>query len=179
MLGSPSGDTPGNNMRHRLYGKQLGRNHHERQILLKSLLLSFLTYGKIKTTPAKITSVRPLISKSIRHILTKDRLTASRFLGRSINSRSTIKTILDTFSASYPDGVRPLLSIVKIHRRVGDNAVIAQLSLVPALKPLVAPEVVKKEKPVKVAKATKTSPAKVKPVVKKVVKKAAKPSSSK
>ncbi|MFA6602195.1 MAG: L17 family ribosomal protein [Candidatus Shapirobacteria bacterium] len=149
-------------MRHRLYGKQLGRNHHERQILLKNLLLSFLTYGKIKSTPAKITSVRPLVTKSIRHILTKPRLTSSRFLGRFINSRSTIKTILDQFTASYTDGVRPQLAIVKVHRRVGDNAIISELSLNPALKPLPKVEVVKEKK---------SAPAKE---VKKVVKKAPK-----
>jgi large subunit ribosomal protein L17 len=162
-------------MRHRNYGKQLGRNHHERQILLKNLLLSFLTYGKIKSTPAKITSVRPLVTKSIRNILTRDRLTSSRFLGRFINSRSTIKTILDQFTASYTDGVRPQLAIVKIHRRVGDNAIISELSLNPALKPLSIVEVVKTDKK-SAKKADKKTEKKAAPVKveKKVVKKAPK-----
>jgi large subunit ribosomal protein L17 len=142
-------------MRHRVAGKQLGRNHNERQLLLRNLLFSFLQNGKIKTTQAKITAVRPLISKSVRTVLTKDRLVASRFLGRYINSRSNVKAIIDRFSASYTDGARPSLSVVKIQRRVGDDALISELSLTPALKPLVKPEVKETKKAKPVTKATK------------------------
>lgn len=151
-------------MRHRVAGKQLGRNHNERQLLLKGLLLSFLTYGKIKTTSAKITSVRPLISRSLRHIIKSDRLTASRFLGRQINSRSAIKSILDRFQASYEPGVTPGLSVVKVKRRVGDDALISEISLNPPLKTIeVKPE------PKKAAKSEPKKAAPKKPISKKKV----------
>lgn len=52
-------------MRHRIYGKKLGRNKNERTRLFKRLVSSLLTHGTLTTSEAKAKAVKGLVDKSI------------------------------------------------------------------------------------------------------------------
>jgi large subunit ribosomal protein L17 len=52
-------------MRHRLQGRQLGRNAPHRRALWNNLVTSLLTYGRIETTEAKAKDLRTHVAAAI------------------------------------------------------------------------------------------------------------------
>ncbi|PIP86749.1 50S ribosomal protein L17 [Candidatus Campbellbacteria bacterium CG11_big_fil_rev_8_21_14_0_20_44_21] len=52
-------------MRHQKKGKKFGREKNKREALLRSLALSLINQGKIKTTEAKAKALRPFVEKLI------------------------------------------------------------------------------------------------------------------
>ena len=60
-------------MRHRVYGKKLGRNSGERKALKLALTLALLEHGRIRTTRAKADFVRANVEKLITLAKRRDR----------------------------------------------------------------------------------------------------------
>lgn len=58
-------------MRHRVYGKKLGRNKNERTRLFKSLVSSLLTHGTITTSESKAKAIKGLVDKIINSTKSK------------------------------------------------------------------------------------------------------------
>ena len=149
-------------MRHRNFGKKLGRNHNQRKALLKNLALAVFTYGSIETTMAKATAVSPLLEKMCRLSLKAD-LVSRRSLFAYFQSQTTINLICTRMKENFADHKGSFLTIDKIKRRQGDDALVVKLALskpfnlkveeVKVEKKAVKP--VKAIKPVKVVKAVK------------------------
>ena len=132
-------------MRHRVYGKKLGRNKNQRSGLFKSLVQSLFTYGTIETSEAKAKAIKGMVDKIIN--LAKDKKIYS--LGLTKDSLAK----LGNRTSGYT-------SLVKLGTRLGDQTMMVRMSLIGAgeLKPIEK----KKEIPKK-----KVAPKK--PVVKKKV----------
>ena len=88
-------------MNHRIFGKQLGRNHHERQALIKSLSKSLFTYGAIETTRAKAQLVIPTVEDLANCIMTKDVIIAQREMAKYFQDRNFVKNVYDTFKSVF------------------------------------------------------------------------------
>lgn len=58
-------------MRHRVYGKKLGRNKDERSALFKGLVQQLLLHGTITTSKARAKAIKGLVDKTIN--LTKNK----------------------------------------------------------------------------------------------------------
>ncbi len=99
-------------MRHRIYGKHLGRDKDERDTLFKGLIQALLTHGTIETTEAKAKSIKGLVDKVIN--LAKDE--------RSSRASRT-KKIYGNRTSGYT-------SLVKLGRRLGDQAMMVRMSLI-------------------------------------------------
>ena len=152
-------------MKHRKYGKKLGRNHNERQALFRTQVRSFFTLGAFKTTDAKVKAVRPLIEKMASDIISKPDLISRRLLSKYIQDRTIINDVVTSFKAAFGDQTSNFTLVKRIKFRQGDNSLIVKLFL---CKPytLIKKEVVKEEK----LKPTKAVKATVKKVVSKKVK---------
>lgn len=160
-------------MRHRVYGKHLGRDKNQRKALLRSLLSSLLTYGTIQTTEAKAKAVKGLVDKVIN--LAKNEAKASptnKQSGSLLRSFLTDKKLKDRLVAD----IAPKLtgrtsgytSVVRVGPRVGDNATIVRMSLIgmEKLEPPKKEETLKpkKEQPKRAVKKATTAKKPVKKV---------------
>ena len=141
-------------MKHRVFGKKLGRNHNERQSLFRSLTRSMFIYGSINTTEAKAKSVVPVIESLSNAIISKPELTAKRELFKTLQDQTWVNNVVKTFKEVFGDQTSNFTQITRIKRRFGDDALIVKLSFVKPVKFEQKKEVIKKEvkektKPVK------------------------------
>ncbi len=122
-------------MRHRVYGKHLGRNRDERDTLFKGLVQALLTHGSIQTSEAKAKAIKGLVDKVVN--LAKDKRTErqlqSIITDKNLRDRLTEEIIpkLDTRTSGYS-------KMVRMGRRSGDQTMMVKLSLIGAeeLKPI-------------------------------------------
>lgn len=149
-------------MKHRIFGKKLGRNHHERQALFRSLTRSMFTHGSINTTEAKAKAIIPEIERLASVIVSKEELTAKRELYRSLQDQNWVNNVVKTFKSVFADKKSNFTQTVRIKRRYGDDALIVNLSFVKPIKFSTKKEMAE----VVEAKAAKKSVKAVKPVKK-------------
>ncbi|MDD5031581.1 MAG: 50S ribosomal protein L17 [Patescibacteria group bacterium] len=116
-------------MRHRNKGTILDRKKGPREAMLKNLVSSVLIYEKVKTTKAKAKAVKPLVEKLISTARAND-LTARRKLIKALPQPMAIKKAMEVLGARYKDRKGGYTRIVKIGRRQGDGAEMAQIELV-------------------------------------------------
>ncbi|MEI8067469.1 MAG: 50S ribosomal protein L17 [Candidatus Shapirobacteria bacterium] len=158
-------------MKHRIFGKKLGRNHNERKALFTSMTRSMFTHGSIKTTEAKAKAVVSLVERLSNVIITKSELTAKRELFRYLQDQTWVNNVCATFKATFGEQSSNFTRIKRIKYRYGDNALVVSLSFVKEIKfETKKPKVEKEEKADKkaVKKIVKTEKKAIKkPVVKK------------
>jgi large subunit ribosomal protein L17 len=156
-------------MRHRVFGKKLGRNYDERRSLLKSLTRSMFTHGAIETTEAKVKAVIPMVEHLANIIMSKEELTAKRELFRVLQDQHWVNRVVTNFKSVFGDQKSNFTTIQKIKRRFGDDALIVKLSFIKAVdfkpekkeevkkeaKKEIKKAVVKKEKTIKKVKPVK------------------------
>lgn len=112
-------------MRHRVYGRHLGRNKDERTALFKALVQSLFVRESIETTQAKAKSIKGLVDKLINQAkLPSSRRLVSQFLTPEIAEKLVKETLpgLSKRSSGYT-------SVVKMGRRVGDNTMLVRMKL--------------------------------------------------
>ena len=112
--------------RHRIGGRQLGRNSGQRRALYRSLLIALVTHDRIRTTEAKAKEIQPMVEKLIT--LGAHGHAAPRATRRSPSwrtrprSRGCSRRSAPRF-AGRPGGYT---RIFKINTRPGDGAVVAR-----------------------------------------------------
>jgi len=113
-------------VRHRVYGKHLGRNKNERTALFKNLVQSLLLHGSIETTEAKAKSIKGLVDKIINQAKSKNtqRLLSSFFQNKEIREK-----LIKRIAPSMKDRNSGYTSLVKMGQRKGDNAMMVRMSL--------------------------------------------------
>lgn len=122
-------------MRHRVYGKHLGRNKDERDNLFKGLVRALLTHGTIRTSETKAKAIKGLVDKVINLAKEKNRegKLQSYLSDKSLGDRliQEIVSKLGTRTSGYTQ-------IVKLGTRVGDRTMMVKMSLIGAekLKPI-------------------------------------------
>jgi large subunit ribosomal protein L17 len=155
-------------MKHRIFGKKLGRNHNERKALFVSLTKAIFISGSINTTEAKAKSVVSTIEHLSNIIITKPELIAKRELFKTFQDQTWVNNIVKTFKEVFGTQTSNFTQMTRIKRRFGDDAMVVTLSFVKPIKfeqkkPVVKVEAKKETKPKKaVKKETKAKTAKVK-----------------
>jgi len=123
-------------MRHRVYGKKLGRNGGERKALKLSLTLALLEHGRIRTTRAKADFVRSNVEKLITlakrskagdasGVVHAQRLAASRLN----NDRELVHKLFAEIAPRFENRPGGYTRIYKIEPRHGDRAEMVLLEL--------------------------------------------------
>ncbi len=125
-------------MRHRVHGKQLGRNKGQRKALKLALTTALLQHERIETTRAKADFVRAnvegLITTAKRGLAQDDparvvharRIAASRLN----NDRVLVGKLFDTLAPRYSERQGGYTRILKLGPRKGDAAEMVLLELV-------------------------------------------------
>lgn len=125
-------------MRHRVYGKKLGRTKNERTALFRNLVQSLLISESIETTETKAKAIKGLIDKLVNQAKTPaTRRLVSQFLTNKTFSEKLIKDI----APRLKDRNSGYTSIIKVGRRLGDSSMIVRMSLLvqPRIGSLVEP----------------------------------------
>jgi large subunit ribosomal protein L17 len=116
-------------MRHQKKGKILDRKKASRQALLKNLAASLIMHEKIRTTQAKAKALRPVVEKMIS-IGRNNTLSNRRRLLADLPLKSAVKKILEKIGPKYKDRKGGYCRIIKLGKRKGDGAEMAQIELV-------------------------------------------------
>lgn len=139
-------------MRHKVFGRTLGRDTAHRNALRRNMIADLLCYGQITTTEAKARTIRPAAEKVItlakRGIAKSDanpesviharRLAASRLPEkRTVEDEygyfeevDVVKHLFEEVAPRYMDRPGGYTRMIKLGRRSGDNADMAILMLV-------------------------------------------------
>jgi len=116
-------------MRKRIFGRKLKRDKNERKALFRSLMISLVLHGKIRTTEAKAKSIKGDVEKLVTVAKNKGEDAKGQVLARMVNEFATdklIKEIAPLFS-SRPGGYT---RIVRLGERGRDGAGMVLLSWV-------------------------------------------------
>lgn len=105
-------------MKHQAKGKKLGRKRDQRKALMKSLMNSFIRYGKMETTETKAKEIRPKIEKLITKAK-KDTLANRKVLLKILNKQS-VKKMMEEIGPRYQDRKGGYTRIIKLGARKGD-----------------------------------------------------------
>lgn len=115
-------------MRHRKFGKKLGRNKRQRKALFKNLIQALIINEEIKTTESKAKAIRKLVDKLVSKAK-KDTLHITRqilaFLPDKKAAFKLIKELAPRFKRSSG-----FTRFTRLGKRAGDNAMMVKLEFV-------------------------------------------------
>lgn len=124
-------------MRHRLSGRQLGRNSSHRTAMYKNMAASLFKHEIIKTTLPKAKELRrvaePMITKA-----KSDSVANRRLIFNRIRDRDMVTKLFNELGPRYKDRPGGYLRILKCGYRAGDKAPMAIVELVD--RPIVSVE---------------------------------------
>ena len=121
-------------MRHRVYGKKLGRNKNERTALFRSLVQELVLHGTITTTESKAKAVKGLVDKVINLAKNKNSQLLQTFFANKLLQERLIKEI----APKLENRVSGYTSMIRMGVRQGDQTRVVKMSIIGAenLKPL-------------------------------------------
>ena len=117
-------------MRHRKDHRKLGRSPSHRKAMLRNLVTSLLELEQVRTTEAKAKEVRRVAERMIT-LGKRGTLHARRKALRTIRTKEVAAKLFDTLSERYSERAGGYTRVMKVGRRVGDNAEMAIVQLIP------------------------------------------------
>jgi large subunit ribosomal protein L17 len=126
-------------MRHQKAGRKLGRTTSHKEAMLRNMVTSFFKHEKITTTDTKAKELRKVAEKMIT-LGKNESLHARRQAASVVRERGVVKKLFEEISPRYKGRAGGYTRIIKAGFRVGDNAPLAVIELIPQ-------EVKKEEKP--------------------------------
>lgn len=142
-------------MRHKVYGKKLGRDKNQRTALFRGLIRSLLLEESIQTTQPKAKAIKGLVDK----LITAGRKNTSatrRVIESALPQYGVSRKLIEEIAPRYKDRTSGFTQVVRLGRRTGDGAMMVRMSLIPEKKKA------EKEKKQTGAKAKGRSPRKTK-----------------
>ncbi|MFA4818846.1 MAG: 50S ribosomal protein L17 [Patescibacteria group bacterium] len=116
-------------MRHRKVGRKLDRTAAPRLALIKGLANSLVLYESIKTTVAKAKTVRSYVEKLVT-IAKKPTLANRRLITSRLTTAGAVRKLLEVYGPRYNERPGGYTRIVKLARRQGDRARMAQIAFI-------------------------------------------------
>ena len=116
-------------MRHHNTNRKLGRERNQRKALLKSLALSLITHGKIKTTEVRAKELRPFVEK----LITKgknDTLARRRSIIARLGNKAGGSRIVREIAPKYKTRSGGYTRITKLPQRKSDGSRMAVIEFV-------------------------------------------------
>ncbi len=154
-------------MRHLAKTAHLGRSTDARRALLRSLTISLVEHGRIKTTVRKAKELRRHVERAIT-LGKKGDLNTTRILVSRLHCKDTVKTIMTDLSPRFKTRPGGYTRIIKLGNRPGDMAEMAFIEWVDYQLPTATAEgTEKKAAAKKPAKKAAKKPAKKKAAAKK------------
>jgi len=116
-------------MRHSNRNKKFGRDKNQRQALMRTLAISLIKEGKIKTTETKAKSLRPYVEKIVTQAK-KTGLSDKRLIISRLNNRDAAKKLVEKIAPEYSKRNGGYLRIIKLQPRLSDGAKMAIIEFV-------------------------------------------------
>jgi len=116
-------------MRHRVAGRQFGRDSSHRSAMFRSLITSFFEHEKIETTTMKAKELRPMVEKLITKAREKN-VHHLREILKVVRSKDVAFHLMDHIAPRFVSRPGGYTRIIKTRRRIGDGAEMAVLELV-------------------------------------------------
>lgn len=137
-------------MRHRKAGRKLGRSSSHREAMFRNMVTSLLEEEKIQTTSAKAKELRRIAEKLItlgkrnapslvekasspeeKARLRARRVAAVRQAGKVLRNRDVLHKLFGDLAERYQERPGGYTRIMKMGRRLGDNAELSIIELMP------------------------------------------------
>lgn len=131
-------------------GPRLGGSAQHQRHMLANLATQLFAYESIVTTETRAKVLRPYAEKLITKAKRGD-LHARRTVARKITDAQVLKNLFDNLAPQFEGRNGGYTRIVKLPNRKGDNAPMAQISLV--LEPVASKSIVDDATATKAAKA--------------------------
>lgn len=142
-------------MRHRVFGRKLGRDKSARKALFRSLLFSLILRGEIKTTEAKAKAIKGLVDKLVNRAKQKT-LQARKVVFAFLQNKKVVNKLVDEIAPKFANRPSGFTRILRLGKREGDQAMIVKMEFVEGIeKELPAVPAEKELKPVKQQKLQK------------------------
>ena len=135
-------------MRHRKAGRRLGRDSAHRKAMLRNMVTSLILHERINTTEAKAKELRSVAEKLVT-LGKRGDLHARRQVAAFVANKEAVVKLFSDLSGRYKERNGGYTRVMKTGFRVGDNASMAIIELLPAVKAAVVEENVEDEKPKK------------------------------
>lgn len=116
-------------MKHRIFGKKLGRNAKQRTALFRSLSASFVHHGFIETSLPKAKAVQPIIEKLVTKIK-KDTAKNYRLIHAFLRDSTTAQQFVQAVSL-LPKKQSGFTRIERVGIRKGDATPMVRLEWAP------------------------------------------------
>ena len=133
-------------MRKKVFGKKLGRGRGARTALFRSLIISFVVNGKLKTTKSKIKAVQPEIDKLMKLVRKNDLSSRRLALARLGNDGDAIDKLFSDYKEHASARNSGFTRMKILGKRQGDNTDMALLEWVIPPEKKVEKKAVKKIK---------------------------------
>lgn len=136
-------------MRHRKSGRKLGRNSTHRDAMFRNMVTSLIEEERIQTTVAKAKELRRIAEKLItqgrrnalssieaasgdeQERLKMARVAAVRQAGKTVRNRDALQKLFGELAERFIDRPGGYTRIVRVGNRLGDNAEMAIIELLP------------------------------------------------
>lgn len=113
-------------MRHRVYGRHLGRDRDRRKALFRNLIRSLILSESIETTQAKAQAIKGFMDRIINQAKSPTtRRLVSQFLPDAQTADKLVKDLLPRLKTRSSG----FCSIIRVGKRLGDGAMMVQMRL--------------------------------------------------
>lgn len=116
-------------MRHRSNKKVLDRKSDSRRALVRSLVINFILFDKIKTTTARAKVVRSAAERLVT-VAKVNTLTTRRKILSYLNNQTATKKLLEVLGPKYVNHKGGYTRIIKLSERKGDAAQMVLLQFI-------------------------------------------------
>ncbi len=116
-------------MRHKVAGRQLGRNVGQRRSLYRTLITELFRHDHIRTTEAKAKAIQAEAEKLITVAKRQD-VQARREVSAVLTDQAVAKRLVDEVAPRYQERAGGYTRVVHLGQRLGDAAPMVLLSLV-------------------------------------------------
>jgi large subunit ribosomal protein L17 len=117
-------------MRHHNNVRKFGRDSSQRHALLKGLVLSLISHGKIQTTEAKAKELRPFVEKMITKANLGTLSSRRLIISRLYNLTSEANKLINEIAPKYKNVSGGYTRITKLPRRAGDASKMAVIEFI-------------------------------------------------
>jgi large subunit ribosomal protein L17 len=116
-------------MKHRVAGRRLDRTTEHRTAMFRNMVISLIKHERIVTTTPKAKELKRIAEKVIT-LAKKGTIHARRLAHRDVHDAEALSKLFDTIAPRFAARPGGYTRVVRVSRRVGDNAELAMIELV-------------------------------------------------
>ena len=117
-------------MRHLKSGRKLGMTSSHRKAMFRNMVTSLFEHGKVTTTDTRAKELRKLADRLVT-LGKRNTLHAKRLAARTIRTREALVKLFDHIAPGFAEREGGYTRIVKVSSRLGDNATLSIIELMP------------------------------------------------